>query len=183
MRCDSAIWPARTFAEGIPIATTRTGRALVNFYRWVGAGYPADELVMMCRAGLFATEGAPVIATVLQHVHIGEGEGPRRYFAALNQIKADLRHRNTENSETGHRGLNLEEIEAVEEELNRLFALIPSGPNVSLNALVNAGLQFLEHFANAEDEVLTAIRDRLHHVAQSVHRKAPARRLATVYLN
>ena len=167
-----------TYAEGIPISTTRTGRALVNFYRWLGAGYPSDELVMMCRAGLIATEGTPVIATVLQHARIGEGEGPRRYFTALNQIKADLRHRDTENSETGHRGLTLEEIEAVEEELNRLFDLIPRGPRVSLNALVNAGLQFLEHFANTEEETLTAIRDRLHHVAQSVRRKAPVRRLA-----
>lgn len=167
-----------TFAEGIPVSTTRTGRALVNFYRWVGVGYPADELVMMCRAGLIATEGAPVIATVLQHAHIGEGEGPRRYFTALNQIKADLRHRDSENSETDHRGLTLEEIEAVEEELKRLFDLIPSGPRVSLGALVNAGLQFLAHFANAEDEVLTAIRYRLHHMAQSVRRKAPVRRLA-----
>ena len=167
-----------TFAEGIPISTTRTGRALMNFYRWVGAGYPSDELVMMCRAGLIASEGAPVIAIVLQQARIVEGEGSRRYFAALNQIKADLRHRDTENSETDHRGLTLEEIETVEEELNRLFTLIPSGPGVSLNALVNAGLLFLEHFANAEDEVLTAIRDRLHHVAQSVRRKAPVRRLA-----
>ena len=167
-----------TYAEGIPVSTTRTGRALVNFYRWVGAGYPADELVMMCRAGLITSKSAPAIATILQHAHIGEGEGPRHYFTALNQIKADLRHRDTENSETGHRGLTLEEIEAVEEELNRLFALIPRGPNVSLDALVYAGLQFLEHFGNAEEEVLTAIRDRLHHVAQSVHRKAPARRLA-----
>ena len=94
-----------TYAEGIPISITRTGRALVNFYRWVGAGYPSDELVMMCRAGLIASEGAPVMATVLQQAHIGEGEGPRRYFIALNQIKADLRHRDAENSETGHRGL------------------------------------------------------------------------------
>ena len=132
----------------------------------------------MCRAGLIATEGAPVIATVLQHAHIGEGEGPRRYFTALNQIKADLRHRDSENSETDHRGLTLEEIEAVEEELKRLFDLIPSGPRVSLGALVNAGLQFLEHFGNAEDEVLTSIRDRLLHIAQSVRRKAPVRRLA-----
>ena len=167
-----------TYAEGIPIATTRTGRGLVNFYRWVGAGYPSDELVMMCRAGLIASEGAPVMATVLQQAHIGEGEGPRRYFIALNQIKADLRHRDAENSETGHRGLPLEEIETVEEELKRLFALIPRGPRVSLGALVNAGLQFLEHFANTEDEVLTAIRDRLYPVAQSVRRKAPVRRLA-----
>ena len=167
-----------TFAEGIPISTTRTGRALVNFYRWLGAGYPSDELVMMCRAGLIASESAPVIATVLQQAHIGEGEGPRPYFIALNQIKANMRDRETENSETGHRGLSLEEIEAVEEELKRLFALIPKGPNVSLDVLVNAGLQFLEHYGNAEDEVLTAIRDRLHHMAQSVRRKAPARRLA-----
>ncbi len=167
-----------TFAEGIPIATTRTGRALVNFYRWVGAGYPADELVMMCRAGLITSEGAPVIATVLQHAHIGEGEGPRRYFTTLNQIKADLRDRDAENSETGHRGLTPVEIEAVEEEFNRLFALIPRGPRVSLSALVNASLQFLAHFVNAEDEVLTTIEDRLHHVAQSVRRKAPVRRLA-----
>ena len=167
-----------TYAEGIPISITRTGRALVNFYRWVGAGYPSDELVMMCRAGLIASEGAPVMATVLQQAHIGEGEGPRRYSTALNQIKADLRHRDAENSETGHRGLTPGEIEAVEEELKRLFALIPRGPRVSLGALVNAGLQFLEHFVNTEDEVLTAIRDRLLHVAQSVRRKAPVRRLA-----
>ena len=165
-----------TFAEGIPIATTRTGRALVNFYRWLGAGYPADELVMMCRAGLIASESAPAIATVLQQARI-DGD-PARYFIALKQIKANMRHRETENSETGHRGLTLGEVEAVEEELKRLFDLIPRGPNVSPDALVDAGLQFLEHFGNAEDEVLTALGDRLHHVAQSVRRKAPARRLA-----
>ena len=167
-----------TYAEGIPISTTRTGRALLNFYRWISAGYPPDELIMMCRAGLLASESASVIATVLQQAHIGVGEGPRHYFTALNQIKADLRHREAENAETGHRGLTLEEIEAVEEELKRLFDLIPRGPNVSLGALVNAGSQFLAHFVNAEDEVLTAIRDHLHHVAQSVRRKAPAHRLA-----
>ncbi len=167
-----------TFAEGIPIATTRTGRALLNFYRWIGAGYPPDELIMMCRASLLASESVSVIATVLQQAHIGEGEGPRHYFTALNQIKADLRHREVENAETGHRGLTLEEIEAVEEELKRLFDLIPRGPRVSLHALVNAGLQFLAHFVNAEDEVLAAIRDHLHHVAQSVRHKAPVYRLA-----
>ncbi|MDE2698810.1 MAG: hypothetical protein OXI23_08070, partial [Gemmatimonadota bacterium] len=53
-----------TFAEGIPVSTTRTGRALVNFYRWVGVGYPSDELVMMCRAGLIATQ--PVHHPALQ---------------------------------------------------------------------------------------------------------------------
>ena len=165
-----------TFAEGIPIATTRTGRALVNFYRWLGAGYPADELVMMCRAGLIASENASVIATVLQQARI-DGD-PARYFMALNQIKADMRHREAENAETDHRGLTLGEVEAVEEELKRLFDLIPKGPQVSLGALVDAGTQFLAHFVNAEDEVLTALQDRLHHVAQSVRRKAPARRLA-----
>lgn len=168
-----------TFAQGIPISTTRTGRALVNFYRWIGTGYPPDELVMMCRAGLIASESAPAIATILQQAHIREGEGPRHYFIALNQIKANMRDREAENSETGHRGLTLEEIETVEEELNRLFALIPRGSRVSLDALVNAGLQFLAHFANAEDEVLTTIEERLHHVAQSVRRKAPVRRLAS----
>ena len=167
-----------TFAEGIPIATTRTGRALMNFYRWLGAGYPADELVMMCRAGLIASKDAPVIATVLQHVRIGESEGPARYFNALNKIKADMRDREAENAETGYRGLTPGELEAVEEELNRLFELIPNGPQVSPNALVDAGTQFLAHFVNAEDEVLTALTNRLHHVAQSVHRKAPVRRLA-----
>ncbi len=167
-----------TFAEGMPISTTRTGRALVNFYRWVGAGTPADELIMMCRAGLIATEGAPVIATVLQQARIGESEGHQRYFYALNQIKADMRDREAENSESGYRGLTLEEIETVEEELTRLFDLIPQSPIVSLGALVNAGLQFLKHFTNAEEEVLTAIQDRLHHIAQSVRRKAPVRRLA-----
>ena len=167
-----------TFAEGIPVSTTQTGRALLNFYQWIGAGYPPDELIMMCRAGLIATEGAPVIATILQHAPIGEDEGPRRYFTALNQIKADLRDREVENSETGHRGLTLEEIEAVEEELKRLFDLIPRGPRVSLGALVNAGLQFLVHFVNAEEEILTTIEERLHQVAQSVRRKAPVRRLA-----
>lgn len=167
-----------TFAEGLPISTTRTGRALVNFYRWIGTGTPADELIMMCRAGLIATEGAPVIATVLQQARIGESEGHQRYFHALNQIKADIRDREAENSESGYRGLTLEEIETGEEELTCLFDLIPQSPRVSLGALVNAGLQFLKHFTNAEEEVLSAIRDRLHHVAQSVRRKAPVRRLA-----
>ena len=167
-----------TFAEGIPISTTRTGRALVNFYRWIGVGYPPDELIMMCRAGLIASKNAPVIATVLQQALIGESEGYQRYFYALNKIKADMRDREAENSESGYRGLTLEEIKTVEEELTRLFDLIPQSPSVSLDALVNAGLQFLEHFTNAEEEVLTAIQDRLHHVAQSVRRKAPVRRLA-----
>ena len=161
-----------TFAEGIPVATTQTGRALVSFYRWLGAGRPADDLIAMCRAGLIASENP--MATVIQSARIG-GEYAN-YSNALNKLKADIRTREDADA-VAH--VTVGEIEAVAEELERLFDLIPHGSNVSLGALVDAGLQFLAQFAKAEDdEVLAAISDRLRHVARSVRRKAPVRRLA-----
>lgn len=161
-----------TFAEGMPVATTQTGRALVSFYRWLGAGCPADDLIAMCRAGLIASENP--MATVLHQARI-RGEHPK-YFAALNKLKAEIQARRDDDAT---RRVTCEEIEAVAEELKRLFDLIPRGSNVSLGALVDAGLQFLAQFAKAkDDEVVAALSDRLRHVAQSVRRKAPARRLA-----
>ena len=161
-----------TFAEGIPVATTQTGRALVSFYRWLGAGRPADDLIAMCRAGLIASKNP--MATVIQSARIG-GEYAN-YSNALNKLKADIRTREDADA-VAH--VTVGEIEAVAEELERLFDLIPRGSNVSLGALVDAGLQFLAQFAKAEDdEVLAAISDRLRHVARSVRRKAPVRRLA-----
>ncbi len=163
-----------TYAEGLPVATTRTGQALVSFYRWLGAGCRADDLIAICRAGLIASEDAPAVATVIQRARIGEDL--LRDFHALNKMKTALRARGDDDAA---RQITPGEIEAVTEELKRLFDLIPQGPSVSLGALVDAGLQFLEHFAKAEDnDVLTAITDRLRHVARSVRRKAPARQLA-----
>lgn len=161
-----------TFAEGMPVATTQTGRALASFYRWLGAGCPADDLIAMYRAGLIASENP--MATVIRQARI-RGEHPN-YFAALDKLKADLQARRDDDDT---RRVTRGEIEAVAEELKRLFDLIPRGSNVPLGALVDAGLQFLAHFAKAkDDEALAALSDRLRHVAQSARRKAPTRRLA-----
>ena len=180
-----------TFADGKPITTKRAGQALVSFYRWVGSGFQADDLVMMCRAGLVAFDDAHAIAAVIQRAHIGEGRS--RYFDALDKMRADIQER-VDGEEDGYRGLMVGEVEAVIEELKRLFDLIPEGPNVSLGELVDAGLQFLEHFVDGEvgegggsggsgkkndgDVVRIALVDRLTQVANSVRRRGPVRRLA-----
>ena len=160
-----------TFAEGIPVATTQTGRALVNFYRWLGAGCSADDLIALYRAGLIASENP--MAAVIQRAHLS-GEYPN-YLHALNKMRAALQARKGADSSP-----QVDEIEAVSNELTRLFDMLPRrGSSVSLGALVDAGLQFLAHFAKAEaDEVLATLSDHLRHVAQSVRHKAPARRLA-----
>lgn len=160
-----------TFAEGIPVATTPTGRALVSFYRWLGAGCPADDLIALYRTGLIASENP--MAAIIHRAHLS-GEYPN-YLRALNKMRADLQARKDADSST-----QVDEVEAVIDELTRLFDMLPRrGSNVSLGALVDAGLQFLAHFAKAEDDdVLAALSDRLRHVAQSVRHSAPARRLA-----
>jgi len=169
-----------TFAEGRPIITTRTGQALVSFYRWLGGGFQADELVMMCRSGLIAFKDTHAIAAVIQRAHVGEGRA--RYFDALDKMTGDIKER-VEDDEEGYRGLTIGEVEAVVEELKRLFDLIPEGPNASLQELVDAGLQFLVHFVDDEDgedkeDIHTTLRDRLNQVAHSVRRRGPMRRLA-----
>ena len=175
-----------TFADGKPITTTHTGQAIASFYRWIGSGFQASELIAMCRTGLITFEDTHTIATIIQRAHIGEGRS--RYTDALEKMKVDIQERIEENEE-GYRVLTLVEVETVQDQLQHLFDLIPQGPNVSLIELVEAGLKFLEQFIPRssdpegdreaeENDAQIVLTERLTQVAHSVHRKASIRRMA-----
>lgn len=173
-----------TFAEGMTVDTTRVGQALIGFYRWIGAGFLANEWVWLCRSGLVKFgEDDPTpqaVATLVRQARIGEGRA--RYGEALVRMK----HRILEGDPDGDdafRGVKISEIEAVEGVLERVFALVPEGASVTLEDVIGAGVQFLDGFVGRdEDEREEAAREALVGflvaVKNSEVRKGPLRRLA-----
>jgi ATP-dependent helicase/nuclease subunit B len=77
--------PPATFADGIPAAYSRPGRALATWAEWIRDGYPQPPLTRMVRDGLLQTDEASDshLAAVLRGVPVGFGR--ERYVPALEQ--------------------------------------------------------------------------------------------------
>ena len=65
--CDAAecLDVPAAFSGGIPVTLTRPGQALAGFYRWIGSGFEAGELIGMCRAGLIRLGEVPETDTLV----------------------------------------------------------------------------------------------------------------------
>ncbi len=80
-----------TFAEGLPCALSRPGRALSLWLRWMDEGYPQTVLVAMVREGLLETDGIgggrgigfSRLARLLRSVPIGQER--ERYLARIDE--------------------------------------------------------------------------------------------------
>lgn len=74
-----------SFAVGLPVERTRTGRAAAAYFRWIQGGFPADVIRRLLEAGdLRPTAGGPPpaqLARRLRQLRIGWGRG--RYLPAV----------------------------------------------------------------------------------------------------
>jgi ATP-dependent helicase/nuclease subunit B len=88
-----------TFAEGLPCALSRPGRALAAWMRWLADGFPQPALVAMLREGLLETGGADGeqdvgqsrLAALLRAIPIGRERA--RYLEKIDEAVAAARGR------------------------------------------------------------------------------------------
>lgn len=158
-----------TFAAGKPISLTRTGQAIISYYRWIGSGFDVEELIGMCRAGLIHSEGITphALASLLRRSGIREG-----------RHCADALARLTSPTDDDLDTPNETHIEAAQRVLNRLFAPIPDG-TPSLQAMIDAGLAFLSECVDGETEVCETLRDMLRNISTAMPHTGPVRRMAS----
>jgi ATP-dependent helicase/nuclease subunit B len=131
-----------TFAEGVPVAYTRPGRALAAFLAWIRDDYPQTGLLAMLRDGLLRDlTGAS--AGALRIVPIGFGRA--RYLAQLELALAATAepwlHRR-------------DQLTALREPLRRLLDCAAQPPRAAAAA-------FLEHHARSVNELDNFARDVL----------------------
>jgi RecB family exonuclease len=94
-----------TFADGIPTAGSRPGRALAAWLGWIGAGYPQTMLVRMIGDGLLTVDtgsetlGRAFLAELLRPLAIGQGR--EHYTPKLDEQVASLVYRVGEPSGAG----------------------------------------------------------------------------------
>lgn len=81
-----------SYAVGLPVDRTRTGRVVAAYLRWIQAGYPADVLRRLIEAGDVVPPGGRVDAAKLgrrlRALRIGWGHG--RYLPAIDRALAAL---------------------------------------------------------------------------------------------
>ncbi len=110
-----------SFAVGLPVERTRTGRAAAAYFRWIQGGFPADIIRRLIEAGdLRPPGGGPPpaqLARRLRQLRIGWGHG--RYAPALDRalraVEGPLIPRRNESEE--------EARERVDRERDQLLAL------------------------------------------------------------
>ena len=80
-----------SFAVGLPVERTRTGRAAASYFRWLQEGYPAAEIRRLLEAGDLRPpgyEGSTMrLARALRRLRIGWGHG--RYLPAVDRALAE----------------------------------------------------------------------------------------------
>jgi RecB family exonuclease len=100
MSPEDEVESAATFAEGLPAATFRPGRALAAWVSWVRDGFPQTTLARMLEEGLLNRPGAAGdgsesgfgrMAAALRGVPVGFGRGA--YLSALDDQIAELNWR------------------------------------------------------------------------------------------
>ncbi|HEY5998231.1 MAG TPA: hypothetical protein VI078_02900, partial [bacterium] len=112
---DAATGAPVTFAEGLPCALSRPGRALAGWLRWLAEGCPQPALVALLREGLLETgtapgevfAGAPWLAELLRSIPIGRERG--RYLAKIDEALEAARARLEAAGRTGEGGQANEE--------------------------------------------------------------------------
>ncbi|MCZ6635145.1 MAG: PD-(D/E)XK nuclease family protein, partial [bacterium] len=160
----------------------------MGFYKWIGTGFDANELIALCRAGLIAfPEGdAPEpyeVAQILTRAHVTQGRD--QYTHALNRIETDLQ--DTEHPEEQRRQeqiqADFERLAAVRRILDRLFSFLPKAPESDFKTLTQAGLQFLQHNAPIRSPIdtsaLDSLMERLTLLGETIHVSDTLQRLAT----
>lgn len=141
-----------TFAEGIDVRRTRVGRALASYFRWIGDGFPSDELRRVLDAGdLEAGEvSGAALSRRLRRLRIGWGQA--RYLPAIDAALAALPAVDPDDAPEGGAARAREELIALRELVVPMLDATPRGPDrigtrvvrTSVSALAAGALAFLE---------------------------------------
>ena len=175
-----------SYAVGLPVERTRPGRAVSAYFRWIEAGYPADEIRRLLESGDLEVPGEhrPVeVARWLRRLRIGWGRD--RYVPAIErslEYRATVRPRRGESEPAARRRVEREraELEALRSVIAPILDATPrvgqGGEDgaVSPAALASGLRAFLDRVAAADEPSATA-RDRLtgivDRVAATLHRE------------
>ena len=122
-------------AQGVPVYLSQPGQALLGFYRWIGSGFDPMELGELCRAGL---------------IRALPETGPVQWltpFLRRAQAQVENVEREHEDMLPIEKASTADAVLRAQELLKRLKGLVPEGAEVTLSALAEAGVRFLEHCA------------------------------------
>lgn len=140
-----------TFAEGIDVRRTRVGRALASYFRWIGDGFPADELRRVLDAGDLDVDGASGAALSRRLRRLRIGWGQTRYLPAIDAALAALPAEDPDDAEGGVARAR-EELGALRELVAPILDATPRGPDrigtrvvrTSVSAVAAGALAFVE---------------------------------------
>jgi ATP-dependent helicase/nuclease subunit B len=167
-----------TFAEGVPCESSRPGRALAAWLRWLGEDCPQGILTEMIREGLLTVdegweEDWGRLAGLLRGS--GVGFGRERYLGRIDDLITSLRHRIERAGEDGEMedqlgrpvfvsraGMkrDLNSLNALKEIVGRLLELSPL-PGDDGGVWITAARRFLGECARTANRVDNFARQRL----------------------
>lgn len=176
-----------TFAEGIDMRRTRVGRALASYFRWIGGGFPADELRRVLDAGDLEAGGVSGAALSRRLRRLRIGWGQTRYLPAIDAALAALPAGAADISDGADDGVEGGAARAREElaALRGLLALVldatPRGPDrigarvvrTSVSAVAAGALAFLERVparTASEAHARAVLRGRLERARETLVR-------------
>jgi RecB family exonuclease len=180
------------FFGGIPVALTQPGQALLGFYRWIGSGFDAEELVRLGRAGLLTfnevMEAGETLepyqaAMLLEQGHIGQGRA--NYEVGFERLRQGFQQRLEELQEedraTHQLKADQDHLLTVRRVVNLLLSLVPQA-NVAIEQITEAGIKFLRLFApvrnNHDASAQNSLVARLQELGANLALEGPPARFA-----
>jgi CRISPR/Cas system-associated exonuclease Cas4 (RecB family) len=168
-----------TFAEGIDVRRTRVGRALASYFRWIGDGFPADELRGVLDAGDLDVDGVSGAALSRRLRRLRVGWGQARYLPAIGAALAALPAEDPDDA--GGVARAREELGELRELLAPILDATPRGPDrigtrvirTSVSAVAAGALAFLERVparTASEAHARAVLRDRLERARETLVR-------------
>jgi len=175
-----------TFGNGKPAELTRSGQALMSFYRWIGSGFSVDGFIEICRAGFVRSENTQSVATVIRKAT--GAIDPENYVSTLDKMKLRFKERDAEEDfrEVG------DEVEIAKDILQKIYNYVPKQKRLSAVDLIHAGQQFLAQNIKyaagletgsktvTEDDHIEELCDHLERMADSVSQSGPVQILANL---
>ena len=141
-----------SFLTGLPLATTRVGRAVEHWLSWIGDGLPADTLREALEAGDIAAAGAEPAALARLLRSLGIGWGRARYEAAvadLREVHAAAEPGGDDEEDPAARAARTEErrrvAAALANLLERILAFTPEVPERGSDRPVRTSVAALAH--------------------------------------
>ena len=187
-----------SFAVGLPVERTRTGRAAAAWFRWIQEGFPAVEIRRLLEQGDLRPSGytrsTTRLARRLRRMRVGWGHG--RYLPAIDRALAALegpprpRHLETADEAAERAARDREDLRALRDLLAPLLEVTPpldlADPDARVApAEIAAALRRFLEFVPAADSPSATARERFMAITDRIGARlttpmAPAAALAAL---